>query len=199
MQQQWPISRREQYHADNQHQDEIYQACVLSILLYGSESWTLYSCQEGRLNAFYMRCLKKIQGIVWQDHVTNKDVLVKAKIPTIFGLLSLRRLRWLWQVIRMQDGRIPKHILYGRLETGIRQTDRPPLHLKDVGKRSIKLSSINPAECDSWSLKVKSSVQLSEETRLAQWEDKRRRQQLIAKAVVTNVGTHTCSNCNRKK
>ena len=25
---------------------KVYQACVLSMLLYGSEAWTLYSCQE---------------------------------------------------------------------------------------------------------------------------------------------------------
>ena len=34
----------------------IYKACVLSALLYGSESWTLYSNQEKKLNMFHMRC-----------------------------------------------------------------------------------------------------------------------------------------------
>ena len=34
----------------------VYQACVLSTLLYGSEAWTLYSCHERRLNAFHLRC-----------------------------------------------------------------------------------------------------------------------------------------------
>ena len=32
---------------------KVYQACVLSTLLYGSETWTLYSRQERRLNAFF--------------------------------------------------------------------------------------------------------------------------------------------------
>ncbi|RXN35706.1 RNA-directed DNA polymerase from mobile element jockey-like protein [Labeo rohita] len=36
---------------------KVYQACVLSTLLYGSEAWTLYSRQEQRLNAFHMRML----------------------------------------------------------------------------------------------------------------------------------------------
>ena len=35
----------------------VYQACVLSTLLHGSESWTTYIKQELRLNSFYMRCL----------------------------------------------------------------------------------------------------------------------------------------------
>ena len=40
----------------------VYQACVLSTLLCGSESWTTYMCQERRLNTFHMRCLKRIRG-----------------------------------------------------------------------------------------------------------------------------------------
>ena len=35
---------------------QVYQACVLSTLLYGSESWTLYTRQERRLNTFHLRC-----------------------------------------------------------------------------------------------------------------------------------------------
>ena len=35
----------------------VYQACVLSTLLYGSETWTLYSHQEPQLDAFHMRNL----------------------------------------------------------------------------------------------------------------------------------------------
>ena len=34
---------------------QVYQACVLSTLLYGSESWTLYTRQERRLNTFHLR------------------------------------------------------------------------------------------------------------------------------------------------
>ena len=36
---------------------KVYQACVLSSLLYGSESWTTYARQENRLESFHIRCL----------------------------------------------------------------------------------------------------------------------------------------------
>ena len=36
---------------------QIYRVCVLSTLLYGSESWTLYARQERKLNTFHMCCL----------------------------------------------------------------------------------------------------------------------------------------------
>ena len=36
---------------------QVYRACVLSTLLYCSESWTLCAWQERKLNTFHMHCL----------------------------------------------------------------------------------------------------------------------------------------------
>uniref|UniRef100_K7EX07 Reverse transcriptase domain-containing protein n=1 Tax=Pelodiscus sinensis TaxID=13735 RepID=K7EX07_PELSI len=38
----------------------VYNACVISTLLYGSETWTTYARQERRLNAFHLRGLRRI-------------------------------------------------------------------------------------------------------------------------------------------
>ena len=38
---------------------QIYRACVVSTLLYGSESWTLRARQERKFNAFHMRSLRR--------------------------------------------------------------------------------------------------------------------------------------------
>ena len=85
----------------------VYSACVLSTLLYGSESWTLYSRQERRLNTFHMRNLRRILDIKWQDRKTNEEVLNRAQMPSLYTLQQ-HRLRWLGHVHRMADGRIPK-------------------------------------------------------------------------------------------
>ena len=70
----------------------VYKACVISTLLYGSESWTMHAHQEKRLNVFHMCCLTRILGITWQDKVTNKVVLEKAGIPSLYTLLKQRRM-----------------------------------------------------------------------------------------------------------
>ncbi|KAK3788582.1 hypothetical protein RRG08_031238 [Elysia crispata] len=49
----------------------VYQACVLSSLLYGSGSWTIYARQENCLESFHIRYLRRILGIKWQDRVTT--------------------------------------------------------------------------------------------------------------------------------
>ena len=61
----------------------IYQACVLTSLLYGSETWTTYSKQEKKLNTFHLRCLRKILNIKWQDQVTNTEILKEAQILSV--------------------------------------------------------------------------------------------------------------------
>ena len=65
----------------------IYRACVLSTLLYGSESWTLYSRQERRLNTFHMRCLRRTLHIKWSDKVTKNEVLARTGLSSLNTLL----------------------------------------------------------------------------------------------------------------
>ena len=121
----------------------IYKACVISTLLYGSESWTTYSTQERKLQAFHVRCLRRILGITWQDEVPNNEVLSRAGIPSMYTLLRQHRLRWLGHTHRMGDGCIPKDLLYGELATGSRRRGRPHLRFKDVCKRDMKACNIN--------------------------------------------------------
>ena len=90
--------------------------------------------QEKRFNVFHMHCLRRILGITWQYRVTNKVVLEKAGIPSLYTLLKQRRMRWQGHVTRMEDGRIPKDLLYGELATGKKPTERPQLCFKDVCK-----------------------------------------------------------------
>ena len=64
----------------------IYQACVLSSLLYGSETWTSYSYQEKKLNCFHLRCLRRIFEISWMGKVSNEEVLQRASLPTVSAM-----------------------------------------------------------------------------------------------------------------
>ena len=60
----------------------VYKACVISTMLYGSESLTMRAHQDQRLNVFHMCCLRRILGITWQDNVTNNAVLIRKSWDT---------------------------------------------------------------------------------------------------------------------
>jgi hypothetical protein len=184
---------------------KVYQACVLSTLLYGSETWTTYAKQENRLESFHLRCLRRILNISWQDRVTNAAVLEQANSLSMHLLLCQRRLRWLGHVHRMQDGRIPKDMLYGELATGNRPTGRPALRYKDVCKRDLKTTGIDPQNWEQlagdrsgWRQAVRGGVRAGEELRMQRLADKRQlrkeRQQLQATNPPSNF---VCASCGR--
>jgi len=52
---------------------QVYEASVLSILLYGDESWATYQLQESNLSAFHTANLF-ILGKTWEDRMTNEDI-----------------------------------------------------------------------------------------------------------------------------
>ena len=74
-----------------------------------------YAGQKSRFNTFHLRSIRRILDISWLDKVTNADVLSRAGLPSMYTLLRQRRMRWLGHVRRMDDGRIPKYIIYGEL------------------------------------------------------------------------------------
>ena len=159
---------------------QVYRACVLSTLLYACETWTLKAHQERRLHVFHMRCLRRILGISWEDKVPNSSVLARANTPSMYTLLKQRRLRWLGHVCRMEDGRIPKDLLYGELASGKRPRGRPLLRYKDICKRDLKATSIDTTtwettvtDRDTWRLKTQKGLQRFEEHLLSQWDEKR--------------------------
>ena len=61
----------------------VYNAFVISTLMYGSETWTTSAGQERRLNTFPLRSIRCILDMSWQDKVTNAAVLSRAGLPTM--------------------------------------------------------------------------------------------------------------------
>ncbi len=98
----------------------VFNACVLSLLLYGAECWVTLQEDVRTLTSFYMRCVRSILGIsmrdVWRDHISTVDTLMiwgdERSLPAI---LRQRRLEWLGHVARMDDARIPKVLLFSLL------------------------------------------------------------------------------------
>ena len=185
---------------------KVYQACVLSTLLYRSEAWTLYFCQQHKLNTFHLRCLRRLLGITWQDRITNKEVLSRAGMPSMFAILLQRRLRWLGHVCRMDDGRIPKDMLYSQLAIGTRPIGRPTLRYKDVCKRDLRECGVDPSSLEAaasdragWRSTVKSGIRRAELTRETNHELKRiqKHQRVQQAATSTHSNLFTCLNCNR--
>ena len=84
---------------------------VIPTLRYASETWTPYRKQINTLDAFHMRRLRSILGKTWRDKMSNNEVLTKCGSTGIECMLMKSQLRWVGHVVRMEDSRIPKHLL----------------------------------------------------------------------------------------
>ena len=59
---------------------KVYKAVVLTTMLYGCESWTVYQCHARKMNHFHSTSLRKILGIKWQDMLPDTEVLTRANL-----------------------------------------------------------------------------------------------------------------------
>ena len=76
-------------------------------------------------------------------HTTDTEVLEKANTISIEAHIHRHRLRWVGHVIRLDDDRIPKQLLYGELSVGSRPQHKPKKRFKDCVKDSLALCKID--------------------------------------------------------
>ena len=96
-----------------------FRACVESVLLYGSETWTMKKELQDRLDGTYTRLLMRVQNISWTDHKTKNQIYGDGKIPPIFTVVAQCRLRFAGHCHRASD-QIASDILFC-METSLPQ------------------------------------------------------------------------------
>ena len=102
----------------------LFKSLVLSVLLYGCETWKLTQGEERKLDTFQTRCLRRIFKIRWQQHVSNEKVLELADAGTISK--EVRRRRWTWIGHIMRKGRDDDCVVaLGWTPEGRRKRGRP--------------------------------------------------------------------------
>ena len=181
---------------------KVYRAVVLTTLLYGCETWTVYKRHAKKLNHFHTVCLRKILGIKWQERIPDTEVLARAALPSIYTILTQSQLRWAGHVIRMEDHRIPKKLLYGELSHGKRSHGGQKKRYKDTLKVAMKAFGIEPNGLEhlaqdraKWRVAIKNGAKAYEANRTAVAEQRRR----IRKdtAIQVSAATIPCPHCPR--
>lgn len=90
---------------------------VWSVLLYGSETWTLKVVSMNRLEAFEMWCYRRLLKISWTERVTNEAVLQRLnKERELLLTIKKRKTSYLGHVIRGEKYEVLQLILQGKIE-----------------------------------------------------------------------------------
>ena len=83
-------------------------------------------------------------NIKWQDRVSNLQVLDMAEVTSIEAMILKSRLRWVGHVIRMEDNRLQKQLMFGELASRKRKRGRPLKRFKVCVMASISHAEITP-------------------------------------------------------
>ena len=110
----------------------LYNACVLSTLLYGSECWRMTKCDAKKLSTFHTTCLRKILRIFWPNKISNENLLERCNTEDLETLITRRRWQWIGHVLRMDRDSITKTSLHWTPE-GKRKQGRP----KETWRRTV--------------------------------------------------------------
>ncbi|KAI8516013.1 hypothetical protein Bbelb_068260 [Branchiostoma belcheri] len=178
----------------------VYIAVVLSTLLYCCETWTTYRRHIQLLEQFQQRCLRNICNIRWQDKVSNLQVLEKCGLTSVECMIVKCQLRWVGHVVRMEDSRIPKVLLYGQLKQGQRNLGRPLKRYRDNLKANLKSCNIDANSWEeiahdrtAWRSQCKLGTRIFEANRSAAIKEKKERR----KQCSFPVQSFPCSICGR--
>lgn len=139
---------------------KIFNACVKSILLYGSETWLMSKNIAQKLQSFINKCLRIICRIFWPNTITNLDLHRRVNEEPIARQIVRRKWRWIGHTLRKQANSIARSALewnpqgsrrHGRPKTTWRRTILNDLLKIDKTFQDIKTICIDRL---SWNLLV---------------------------------------------
>jgi len=103
---------------------KFFRATVESVLLYGSECWTLTIAQQRSLDGTYTRLPRKALNGLYLSHTTN--VSLYGSIPPVSSILRKRRLHFAGHCYRRIDQPVHLALFYN-----------PPRNFKPGGHRRL--------------------------------------------------------------
>ena len=90
-----------QSNMDEELKINYFLSTVEPVLLYGSETWTLTSKQQQRLDGTYTNMLRRVKNISWRDHATLNRIY--GKLPRVSAKLTQRRVQFAGHCYRAED------------------------------------------------------------------------------------------------
>ena len=119
----------------------IYEACIRSAMLYGSETWALTDRLKEVLCSSDRRMLRYMVGVRWQESRSNQEVADMCGLEDLSAKLRKRRLTWFGHVKRAEGGLLLE-VEEMRVE-GRRPVGRPKKRWKDCVTEDMNFLGID--------------------------------------------------------
>ena len=90
---------------------KLFNSNVKSVLLYGSETWSLTKTLTTKLQVFINTCLRRIMKIRWNDKVQNKTLWERTGQRLIAEEIGCRKWGWIGHTLRKPASSTTRHAL----------------------------------------------------------------------------------------
>ena len=116
---------------------QVFWNMVMSVPLYGAETWPVTQHDIKRLRTFQMRCHRDILGLTQWDMHRNVDIMKETDELPVEEQVRQRRLQWLGHVQWIPDHRPQKQLLRCRSQGKRRRPGGTPLRWIDIISRDL--------------------------------------------------------------
>ncbi len=110
---------------------KVFEQCVLPVLIYGSETWTLTMGLIRRLKVTQRAMERAMLGVSLRDRIRNEEIRRRTKVTDIARRIAKTKWQWAGHIARRDDGRWGRKVLEWRPRAGRRSVGRPPTRWTD--------------------------------------------------------------------
>ena len=101
----------------------LVKAMVFPVVMYGCESWTLKKAEHQKIDAFKLRCWKKLLRVPWTARRSNQFILKEISPEySLEGLMLKLKLQYFGHLMGRADS-LEKTLMLGKIE-GRRRRER---------------------------------------------------------------------------
>ena len=102
----------------------LVKAMVFPVVMFGCENWTLKKAEGQRINAFELRCWRRLLGVPWTARRSNQSILKEISPGcSLEGLMLKLKLQYFGHLMQRADS-LGKTLMLGRLKVGGEWDDR---------------------------------------------------------------------------
>ena len=99
----------------------LVKAMVFPVVMYGCESWTIKKAEHQRIDAFELRCLRRLLRVPWTARKSNQSILKEISPEYSLEVLMLKlKLQYFGHLMRRADS-LEKTLMLGKIEGGRRR------------------------------------------------------------------------------